>query len=84
MKLLKPTLLLFSLYLFSLQTIAQVRVTQSLDFGWKFFLGDVENGASPTLVEMPNRCMIGSKDSLTPPKGWHTVNLPHDFQIEQP
>ena len=41
---------------------------QSLNFGWRYHAGDVENGAA-----------IDLDDS-----GWRTVNVPHDFQIEQP
>ena len=68
MKLPKTNLLLFILCLFSIQAVAQVRITQSLDFGWCFFLGDVADGASTKLDDSQ----------------WRTVDLPHDFQIEQP
>ena len=68
MKLLKTNLLLFALSLFTLQAMAQVRTVQSLDFGWRFHLGDVEGATT-----------ISYQDSH-----WRTVNLPHDFQIEQP
>ena len=47
---------------------AQVRVVENLNFGWRFHEGNVENGASAQL-----------NDSQ-----WRTVDLPHDFQIEQP
>ena len=47
---------------------AAQRSEQLLNFGWRFHAGDVDNGAD-----------INMDDS-----GWRTVNLPHDFQIEQP
>ena len=61
----------FALYVFvslcSVNTFAQ-RTVNSLDFGWKFQAGDVQNGAAVNLDD----------------SNWRTVNLPHDFQIEQP
>jgi len=47
---------------------AAQRSEQLLNFGWRFHAGDVDNGAD-----------INMDDS-----GWRIVNLPHDFQIEQP
>ena len=44
------------------------RSVETLDFGWLFHAGDVENGEA-----------VGLND-----KAWRRVNLPHDFQIEQP
>ena len=44
------------------------RSVQTLDFGWRFMAGNVENGA-----------VVGFDDSE-----WREVNVPHDFQIEQP
>ena len=41
---------------------------QNMNFGWKFHLGDVANGASPQLDDSQ----------------WRTIDVPHDFQIEQP
>ena len=49
-------------------TSAQPRVVENLNFGWRFNPGDVANAASPMLDD----------------SSWRTVNLPHDFQIEQP
>ena len=49
------------------QTMGQ-RSVQSLNFGWLFHAGDVNNGAA-----------IDLDDS-----DWCMVNVPHDFQIEQP
>ena len=48
-------------------TMAQ-RSVESLNFGWRFQAGDVENGAA-----------VGLND-----ESWRVVNVPHDFQIEQP
>ncbi len=44
------------------------RTVQNLDFGWRFHAGDVAEGSSPQLDD----------------SGWRTVDVPHDFQIEQP
>mgnify|MGYP002620141735 CR=1 FL=1 len=48
--------------------VAQPRTVENLNFGWRFHAGDVENAASTTLDDA----------------SWRTVNVPHDFQIEQP
>ena len=45
--------------------------TINLNFGWKFHLGDISEVPTPQNLE-----------ALT--AGWRTVDLPHDFQIEQP
>ena len=47
---------------------AQKRVVENLNFGWRFHAGDVADGAA-----------IATADA-----DWRTVDLPHDFQIEQP
>ena len=47
---------------------AQKRASQTLNFGWRFHAGDVANAADPK----------------TDDSNWRTVNVPHDFQIEQP
>ncbi len=67
--------LFLSLFLFtfvfgslSAQAPSSPRITQLLNFGWKFHAGDL-TGAEATNLD----------DS-----GWRTVDLPHDFQIEQP
>ena len=44
------------------------RIVQNLDFGWRFHSGDVEGAALPA----------------TDDSSWRCVDLPHDFQIEQP
>ena len=44
------------------------RIVQNLDYGWRFHAGDIAQAANPT----------------TDDSGWRTVDLPHDFQIEQP
>ena len=46
----------------------QGRVVADLDFGWRFHAGDVEKAEMPDLDD----------------SSWRTVDLPHDFQIEQP
>ncbi|MBQ7461974.1 MAG: DUF4982 domain-containing protein [Bacteroidaceae bacterium] len=47
---------------------AQQRSTNSLSFGWLFHAGDTPDGASLKLDD----------------SGWKRIDLPHDFQIEQP
>ena len=48
--------------------VAQTRSVLDLDFGWRFHLGDVQQAAQPAFDD----------------SGWRLVNVPHDFQIEQP
>lgn len=45
-----------------------IRIVKSLNFGWRFFLGDEPNAAMPSFCD----------------SAWRIVSLPHDFQIEQP
>jgi len=47
---------------------AQQRVVEDLNFGWRFHPGDVENAEQTDFNDAD----------------WRTVNVPHDFQIEQP
>ena len=44
------------------------RVTLDLNFGWRFHLGDIGDGVKPEFDD----------------HSWRIVNVPHDFQIEQP
>ena len=46
----------------------QGRVTQLFNFDWKFQAGDLKNAQSADYDD----------------SGWRTLDLPHDFQIEQP
>jgi len=64
----RKLLFCFSAFLFTLCSTAQQRVVTSLNFGWRFMAGDVP-GASASLYD----------DSQ-----WRMVDVPHDFQIEQP
>ncbi|MCR5199423.1 MAG: glycoside hydrolase family 2 protein, partial [Prevotella sp.] len=50
------------------EVAAQQRVEQSLNFGWLFKAGDVADGAQPAAND----------------QDWRKVDVPHDFQIEQP
>ena len=50
------------------QTAVAQRMVQNLDFGWRFFAGDVAEAAAPAFDDSQ----------------WRSVDLPHDFQIEQP
>ena len=54
--------------LFAFLPLCAQRTVTNLNFGWKFHLGDTA-GAEAT----------GFDDA-----GWRTVDVPHDFQIEQP
>ena len=47
---------------------AQNRVVENLNFGWRFHAGFV----------------AGAEQKSYDDSGWRTVNVPHDFQIEQP
>jgi len=67
----KRTKLLMLLSLFitvSLNAQINYRCAIDLNFGWRFFLGNVPEAASPSY-----------DDRL-----WRVVDVPHDFQIEQP
>ena len=48
--------------------VAQPRTVLNLNFGWQFHLGDLADGAAVTLDDTD----------------WRTIDVPHDFQIEQP
>ena len=48
--------------------VVSARSTDLLSFGWLFHAGDVPDGASLLLDD----------------SGWRKIDLPHDFQIEQP
>ncbi|MEY4010901.1 MAG: hypothetical protein RIT22_25 [Bacteroidota bacterium] len=59
--------------LMCLSTIAQnttdyVRINQLFNFGWKFKAGDISNAQAMSLND----------------SDWRKLDLPHDFQIEQP
>ena len=58
---------LIILCLMSSHSMSQ-RVSELINFGWKFYPGDITNGEKVTLND----------------SGWRSVELPHDFQIEQP
>lgn len=60
--------LLLALTGFSQKSNRQVRVHQLFNFGWKFKTGDIPDAAS-----------LSFDDS-----DWRNLDLPHDFQIEQP
>ena len=47
---------------------AQQRAQIDLNFGWKFHAGDVAEAAAPQTSDVD----------------WRTIDVPHDFQIEQP
>lgn len=64
----KKILFLIIAVLTGLSVEAQERMVINIDFGWKFHAGDIENAISPTYND----------------SDWRDVDLPHDFQIEQP
>ena len=47
---------------------AQQRIVENLNFGWRFHAGSVS----------------GAEQKSFDDSSWRTVNVPHDFQIEQP
>lgn len=61
-------LCLLSLSLFLSSSSSSLRTSVLLDFGWKFRAGDVEGAEALTFDD----------------RDWRAVDLPHDFQIEQP
>ena len=64
----KPFFALLVALVLSVPLSAQQRIVSSLDFGWLFHAGDLPEGSS-----------LGLDDSQ-----WQRIDLPHDFQIEQP
>lgn len=58
----------FSTLLFAQSNNEQVRVNQLFNFGWKFNAGDIANAQE-----------LAFDDG-----GWRKLDLPHDFQFEQP
>ena len=48
--------------------VAQPRAELNLDFGWRFHAGDVKDAEQTDFDDAQ----------------WRTINVPHDFQIEQP
>lgn len=58
----------FTTFLFAQSNNEQVRVNQLFNFGWKFKIGDI-----------PNAQNVNFDDG-----DWRRLDLPHDFQIEQP
>ena len=64
----KTNLLLLLALMSAATATAQQRVVENLNFGWRFHAGEVEN-ASTTRYD----------DSQ-----WRMIDVPHDFQIEQP
>ena len=60
--------LLFSPSLFAQNNGSSPRISQLFNFGWKFQPGDIADAQDP-----------GFNDA-----GWRPLDLPHDFQIEQP
>jgi beta-galactosidase len=47
---------------------SQVRISQLFNFGWKFQAGDIPDAQNPSFNDAD----------------WRLLDLPHDFQIEQP
>lgn len=54
--------------LFAQHKPENVRINQLFNFGWKFKAGDISNAQNPTFDD----------------RKWRRLDLPHDFQIEQP
>ncbi len=69
MKILSTIIVLcYTTLLFAQNNNEQVRINQLFNFSWKFKAGDIPDAINP-----------GFNDD-----GWRALNLPHDFQIEQP
>lgn len=64
----KRNLLTVMVLMVAMVMCAQQRVVENLNFGWRFHAGDVAGAAN-----------VAFSDT-----NWKTVNVPHDFQIEQP
>ena len=64
----KRTLFLLAALAGVVTMMAQQRVVECLNFGWRFHAGDVKNAEQVAFDDAD----------------WRTVNVPHDFQIEQP
>ncbi len=64
----KHLLVLVTMLMSCIGIHAQLRVVENLNFGWRFHAGDVKNAEQKDFADA----------------GWRTVNVPHDFQIEQP
>ena len=63
-----PLLLFLLLFTSVATTWAVSRHSIDLNFGWRFHLGNVDGAELPTLND----------------QSWRVIDLPHDFQIEQP
>lgn len=64
----KRLLMIMSLLFALTMNAYSQRSSELMNFGWKFHAGDITGGES-----------VGLDDS-----GWRDVDLPHDYQIEQP
>mgnify|MGYP002852661494 CR=1 FL=1 len=74
---LKTSLLTFALGTFAFSLVqAQPRQVINLDFGWRFHAGDVV-AADP---QASSPAVMPAYDD----GAWRTLDLPHDFQTEQP
>ena len=56
------------LFLTTIQAFGEGRKVDSFNFGWRFMLGDVAGAENPQFDDSQ----------------WRMINIPHDFQIEQP
>lgn len=60
--------LFYTSFLFAQNNNEQVRINQLFNFGWKFKAGEISNAQNLTFDD----------------SDWRKLDLPHDFQIEQP
>eukprot|EP01136_Pigoraptor_vietnamica_P009225 Opistho-1_new@45495 len=58
----------YTSFLFAQNNNEQVRINQLFNFGWKFKAGEISNAQNLTFDD----------------SDWRKLDLPHDFQIEQP
>ncbi len=64
----KSVLPFFLCILSVLQLTAQVRQVEDINFGWRFHAGNLSEAVAPDFDD----------------SSWRVVDLPHDYQIEQP
>ncbi len=64
----KTNLLAWLLIMGAATTMAQQRIVENLNFGWRFHAGEEQQALNPQYDDSQ----------------WRIVDVPHDFQIEQP
>ena len=84
MKRLQTLLLTFAISTFVICPVqAQPRQVINLDFGWHFHAGDTV-GEAPVSARTDTRVSPPAATLMFDDSQWRMLDLPHDFQIEQP